>query len=453
MKTKRTLFSIVVSFSVFWLSMILDFNINAYENNIKHQEKNTHIQADNSSLEESDNHDLMDYNYHYGAVATINEKLYSYRINHTDKQTDQDTNDTTTTEDDALSMDEEDSISKTDTTDIIDTTDTENTEPNENQDEEISIYSNIGISIAGSFVNIREEATTDSKIMGKLYKDSAAIILDNVGDWYYIESGSVKGYVKSDYLKTGIPDDELINNYGSHRISVNASGLNVRKEPDSESKKITVVYQNERYPVVEVLDEWVKIDISDDNLVGYVSKEHVELLVDFEKAISKKEEEELLKLQKEEEEKLRKKQAEEKAKKETEIKQRDETDYTEEELKLLACLVHSEAGDQSYEGKLAVANVVLNRMKSKKFPNTMKDVIYQPGQFSVAKNGSLKKQLSNYENYSSKSHKLTIKAAKAALSGENNIGDRLYFHAYKMAVKKGYNKKKNSVKLEDHLFW
>ncbi|NLL73274.1 MAG: cell wall hydrolase, partial [Clostridiales bacterium] len=340
-----------------------------------------------------------------------------------------------------------------DTTDIIDTTDTENTEPNENQDEEISIYSNIGISIAGSFVNIREEATTDSKIMGKLYKDSAAIILDNVGDWYYIESGSVKGYVKSDYLKTGIPDDELINNYGSHRISVNASGLNVRKEPDSESKKITVVYQNERYPVVEVLDEWVKIDISDDNLVGYVSKEHVELLVDFEKAISKKEEEELLKLQKEEEEKLRKKQAEEKAKKETEIKQRDETDYTEEELKLLACLVHSEAGDQSYEGKLAVANVVLNRMKSKKFPNTMKDVIYQPGQFSVAKNGSLKKQLSNYENYSSKSHKLTIKAAKAALSGENNIGDRLYFHAYKMAVKKGYNKKKNSVKLEDHLFW
>ncbi|NLL73675.1 MAG: hypothetical protein GX237_09135, partial [Clostridiales bacterium] len=122
MKTKRTLFSIVVSFSVFWLSMILDFNINAYENNIKHQEKNTHIQADNSSLEESDNHDLMDYNYHYGAVATINEKLYSYRINHTDKQTDQDTNDTTTTEDDALSMDEEDSISKTDTTDIIDTT-------------------------------------------------------------------------------------------------------------------------------------------------------------------------------------------------------------------------------------------------------------------------------------------------------------------------------------------
>ena len=199
---------------------------------------------------------------------------------------------------------------------------------------------------------------------------------------------------------------------------------------------------NEKYPVMELQEEWVKVDIQDDKVIGYVNREYVELIIDFNKAISKEEEKELLRLKEEE-----------RIKKETQIKYRDEVDYTKEELKLLACLVHAEAGNQSYEGKLAVANIVLNRVRSKKFPNTIKKVIYQAGQFTVAKSGSLQKQLDNYHNYDSNSQKLSIKAAKAALEGANNIGSRLYFHTYKAAVKKGYDKKPNSVKLEDHLFW
>lgn len=80
-------------------------------------------------------------------------------------------------------------------------------------------------------------------------------------------------------------------------------------------------------------------------------------------------------------------------------------------------------------------------------------MIYQPGQFSVAKNGSLAKQLKKYDSYSSKSQLATIKAVKAALSGKNNIGNRLYFNEYKASVKNGYNKKKNSMRIDDHLFW
>lgn len=463
MKTKRVLLSIIVSLSVFWISMLLGYDAHIYEYMGTNQEETSHIQVDN--LKVSDKENLEVYSNQYGIVASNNEKLYSRRMSDTDSQTNQDADgidgsnkyvlkkelallDTPASADDAESTDEEGPKSEPDQSG------SDQSDPNQHEPEEItSLYDNIGISIASSFVNIRDRATTDSDIVGKLYKDSAAKILDSVGDWYYIESGSVKGYISSKYLKTGIPDDELINNYGSLRVSVNTDGLNVREKPDTESQKLTVIYQNERYPAIKVLDEWVKIDITDDNVVGYVNKGYVELLVDFKKAMSKKEEEELIQLQKEEEEKLRKIQEEERVKKETEIKQREEVDYTEKELKLLACLVHSEAGDQSYEGKLAVANVVLNRIKSKKYPNTMTDVIYQPGQFSVTRNGSLAKQLDNYGNYSSKSQKLTIKAAKAALSGENNIGNRLYFHAYKMAIKKGYDHKKNSVKLEDHLFW
>lgn len=475
MKTKRALFSIIVSLSVFWLSMILDYDTFNYEDIGTHKKETSHIQGDNSILNKSDKENLEVYSYQYGIVASNNEKLYLHRMSDTDSLANQDLDgsqgsnkhvlnkeldipDTPASYDDTESTDEEEPYSDHDQSEIniskLNESELGQSEPDKQDLEEAtSLYANIGISIANSFVNIRDRASTESDIVGKLHKDSAAKVLDTVGDWYYIESGSVKGYISSKYLKTGIPDDELVNNYGSLKVNVDANGLNVREKPDMESSKLTVIYQNERYPAIEILDEWVKIDISDDNVIGYVNKEYVQILVDFEKAISKKEEEELIRLQKEEEERLRKIEAEERAKKETEIKQRDEVDYTDKELKLLACLVHSEAGDQSYEGKLAVANIVLNRMKSKKYPNTMNDVIYQPGQFSVAKNGSLAKQLANYENYSSKSHKLTIKAAKAALSGENNIGNRLYFHAYKAAVKKGYDQKKNSVKLEDHLFW
>lgn len=62
-----------------------------------------------------------------------------------------------------------------------------------------------------------------------------------------------------------------------------------------------------------------------------------------------------------------------------------------EDLQLLAKLVRAEAGNQPLEGKQAVVDVVLNRVDSELFPNTVEEVIFQPGQFSVASNGALNK--------------------------------------------------------------
>lgn len=64
-------------------------------------------------------------------------------------------------------------------------------------------------------------------------------------------------------------------------------------------------------------------------------------------------------------------------------------DYIGEDLELLAALVHAEAGNQDMVGKRLVADVVLNRVASDKFPNTISGVIYDPGQFSPVRNGSL----------------------------------------------------------------
>lgn len=305
-----------------------------------------------------------------------------------------------------------------------------------------SKYSNIGISIAKEYVNIRKKASTDSESLGKLYRNSACTIIKELDGWYYVESGGLTGYVKAEYIKTGIPDEELVQKYGTQKIRVAVDGLNVRKEPSTDSKKLTVIYKNEKYPITETVDGWYKIKDEDENLEGYVKAEHAELIVTFKEAVSKKEEERLAELR-----------AEERAKKETAIKYRDDVNYTDEDLKLLACLVHAEAGTQGYEGKLAVANIVINRVKSSKYPNTIKGVIYQSGQFSVARSGSLQKQLDNYKNYKSTSQKMSIRAAKDALEGANNIGNRLYFQSYKAAVKKGYLKKSNSIKIGDHLFW
>jgi len=98
-----------------------------------------------------------------------------------------------------------------------------------------------------------------------------------------------------------------------------------------------------------------------------------------------------------------------------------------DELALLAKLVQVEAGNESYEGKLAVASVVMNRVSSDNFPDTVKDVIYAPHQFPPATNGLLDK---------AKASEDCIKAAKAALSGENNVPGAVYFFNARLEPKK-----------------
>ncbi|PZD96018.1 cell wall hydrolase [Paenibacillus sambharensis] len=92
--------------------------------------------------------------------------------------------------------------------------------------------------------------------------------------------------------------------------------------------------------------------------------------------------------------------------------------YTEAELNLLAKITMVEAGYESYEGQLAIANVILNRVKDTRFPNTIRDVIYSGRQFPPAHNGLLDK---------SKPHATALRAAKDALNGKNNVKNAVYF--------------------------
>lgn len=97
--------------------------------------------------------------------------------------------------------------------------------------------------------------------------------------------------------------------------------------------------------------------------------------------------------------------------------------YSKKELRLMASIINCEAGAESYQGKLAVGIVVMNRVASKSFPNTVKGVIYQKYQFSPVRNGSLNKRLRQYDagKTHSKQWKDCISAAKKTLSGQQTI--------------------------------
>ena len=105
-------------------------------------------------------------------------------------------------------------------------------------------------------------------------------------------------------------------------------------------------------------------------------------------------------------------------------KWRDISDVTfaEGDLYLLANLIYCEAGGEPYQGQVAVGAVVINRVRSEKFPDTVTGVIYQKRQFSPAGSGRLALALAQ-----NKATKSCYQAAKEAMNGITNVGDCLFF--------------------------
>lgn len=91
--------------------------------------------------------------------------------------------------------------------------------------------------------------------------------------------------------------------------------------------------------------------------------------------------------------------------------------YDEDDLYWMARIITWESGNQPVEGQIAVGNVVLNRTASSGFPDTIKGVIFQPGQFSPAMNGVIYGE----------PYEISVICAKLTLEGYNTVGDALFF--------------------------
>ena len=106
----------------------------------------------------------------------------------------------------------------------------------------------------------------------------------------------------------------------------------------------------------------------------------------------------------------------------TEAPQTEAASTSSDDVSLLAAIIYCEAGNQSYEGMVAVGAVVMNRVYSSSFPNSISEVIYQSGQFTPASSGVLASALANGVPST------CYDAAVAAMNGENPVGSALYFN-------------------------
>ncbi len=111
---------------------------------------------------------------------------------------------------------------------------------------------------------------------------------------------------------------------------------------------------------------------------------------------------------------------------------------------LLARLINGEARGETYEGQVAVGAVVLNRVKSPKFPNTISGVIYQKGQFSCVTDGQFNKPIDKDST--------VYKAAKEAMSGADPSNGALYFYNPKTAKSKWLFSLKTVKTIGSHRF-
>ena len=106
------------------------------------------------------------------------------------------------------------------------------------------------------------------------------------------------------------------------------------------------------------------------------------------------------------------------------------TGYSESDYNVLLRIVQAEAGNCDIEGRVMVANVILNRVESGSFPNTITKVVYQKHQFSPVSNGSIKRCKVTTE---------TVEAVERALAGEDLTDGALYFMNRRASSKKNAN--------------
>ena len=149
-------------------------------------------------------------------------------------------------------------------------------------------FQKLAISIAKDFVYVRKSASTGCKAIGKLHRGSAGTILGKKGAWVKISSGSLKGYVKKEYIATGADAEKLAEKYGTKYavLKKGTSVLNVREEKNTSSDIVTQLPEGKRYTVKSENADWCKVKVQGKS--GYVAKEYVHTKYSFKEAKSLK---------------------------------------------------------------------------------------------------------------------------------------------------------------------
>ena len=239
-------------------------------------------------------------------------------------------------------------------------------------------------------LNVRAKASEDSEKVGVLYKDCGGRILERKDGWTKLRSGDLVGWASDEYLLFDEAAESMADEVGNLIVTIETDALRIRKEPNTEADIYALIAQDDELDVIEVLDDdWISVKYN--NETGYVSAEFVNL--DF---------------------------------------------HIDEGETLLAALIYCEAGNQGYEGQLAVGATVMNRVRSGAYPNTIYSVIYASGQFTPALNGKVARI------YGGNIPESCMAAARESINGATNIGTATHFR--RVGAHDG-------IVIGDHVFW
>lgn len=255
-------------------------------------------------------------------------------------------------------------------------------------------------------VNVRAEANTDCEIVGRLYKQCGGTILEEGDGWTKIKSGELEGWVRNDFLIFGQEAVDYSQEICEKIAKVNVECLRIRKGPSLESETDGIFEINSEWTVIEELEDWVCIDYK--GLTRYVSAEYVDVEVYIEDGETMDE--------------IKAREAIAAMEKAKLTANQGAYSASADDTTLLGALIQAEAGNQPYDGKLAVGAVVLNRVKNGRYPNSIREVIYAPGQFGPASNGTLDAILAKGVNDD------CMQAAREALEGATTVGSATSFH-------------------------
>ena len=278
-----------------------------------------------------------------------------------------------------------------------------------------AMASGIGVIDAKDMLDIHAEANTASAVIGQVMEDGHVAILAKYNDWVQIQAGEIAGWVPAENLvETEISNEEAV--AANEQVIAERTGATASEDEFFAEEE---VQQDETAALQAEASEAAQNEIEEVQAAEEAARIEAE-------AQAKAAAEEAARIEAEAQAKAA---AEEAARIAAEARQAalaaqaaQTAAISAEELKLLANIIYCEAGSESYVGKVAVGNVIMNRVKSASQPNTITEVVYAKGQFSPVRNGSLQRALS-----SDKADAACYQAAIEALAGAQPVGGKLFF--------------------------
>lgn len=316
--------------------------------------------------------------------------------------------------------------------------------------EETDIYANVAISIKEGYVSVYEQADEASTVTGRLYENSIMNVVEQSGEWAKISSKNLVGYVRTsalcmnDEAKALAGDKEVVAKVTADTVDVYDSSLG--------STVLASAKKDTSYVATGMCGSYVVVKYNGD-IKGYIQSDSVSVDYGYSwgytvAEVEAKEAAEKAAAAAEAARIAREKAAAAEAARIAANKITNPITYnapitaSEEEVYLLACLIDYEAGWEPYEGKLAVANVVLNRLRSPYYGSTITKVIYAQGQFTGVSNGKGGPSTKFQTQFLDKGPRTAecMTAAREALAGKNNIGTFKNFRSLKKAQYGSYSK-------------